>query len=58
MLELPYSDTRELLMDILRHGGEVEVLAPRALREAVQAELERALTRYMKGAMKLPPLSA
>jgi predicted DNA-binding transcriptional regulator YafY len=42
----------------LRHGCEVEVLAPRALREAVQAELERALTRYMKGAMKLPPLSA
>lgn len=58
VLELPYSDTRELLMDILRHGGEVEVLAPRALRQAVQAELERALTRYMKGAIKLPPLSA
>ena len=47
VLELPYSDTRELLMDILRHGGEVEVLAPLALRQALQAELARALARYI-----------
>jgi predicted DNA-binding transcriptional regulator YafY len=47
VLELPYADARELLMDILRHGGEVEVLAPATLRQALQAELTRALTRYV-----------
>jgi predicted DNA-binding transcriptional regulator YafY len=47
VLELPYADARELLMDILRHGGEVEVLAPPTLRQALQAELTRALTRYV-----------
>jgi predicted DNA-binding transcriptional regulator YafY len=35
LLEFPYSDDRELSMDILRHGAEVEVLAPEALRERV-----------------------
>jgi predicted DNA-binding transcriptional regulator YafY len=29
LLEIPYSDDRELLMDILRHGADVEVLGPR-----------------------------
>lgn len=45
-LEVPYSDDRELVMDIMRHGGEVEVIAPAALRERVRAELERALAGY------------
>ncbi|ROR32697.1 helix-turn-helix transcriptional regulator [Inmirania thermothiophila] len=45
-LELPYSDERELVMDVLRHGAEVEVLAPRALRARVAAELEAAAARY------------
>lgn len=44
-LEFPYSDDRELLMDILRHVPEVEVLAPPELqqrvREALRAGLER-----------------
>jgi len=35
IMELPYSDPRELVMDILRHGADVEVLAPQALRDAV-----------------------
>ncbi len=34
-LEVPFSDPRELVMDILRYGPEVEVLAPGSLREAV-----------------------
>jgi predicted DNA-binding transcriptional regulator YafY len=34
-LETPYSDDRELLMDILRHGPEVEVVAPPELRDRV-----------------------
>ncbi|HKA42543.1 MAG TPA: WYL domain-containing protein [Burkholderiales bacterium] len=44
-LEFPYSDDRELLMDILRHVPEVEVLGPPELKqrvnEALQAGLER-----------------
>lgn len=45
-LELPYSASPELEMDILRHGEQVEVLAPDALRERVGARLARALARY------------
>ena len=41
-LELPYADDRELVQDILRHGGEVEVLAPPELRRRVRAEHQRA----------------
>jgi len=45
-LRLPYGDPRELVMDILRHGAEVEVAEPPELRRAVAAELERAAGRY------------
>lgn len=45
-LELPYSDDRELLMDILRHGRDVEVLSPPALRQRVAEELAAARTLY------------
>ncbi len=46
VLEIPYSDDRELVMDVLRHGGDVEVLDPPALRERVRAQLAAALQRY------------
>ena len=46
MLEIPYSDDRELLMDILRHGSEVEVIAPVKLRERVMKELEKVMRFY------------
>ena len=49
ILELPYSDQRELLMDILKHGSEVEVLAPAALRDAVIAALAAAQAVYAAG---------
>ncbi len=42
LLELPFRDDRELVLDILRHGGEVEVLSPIALRRKVRAALEQA----------------
>lgn len=45
-LQIPYSDPRELLMDLLRYGPEVEVLAPPELRAAVVDRLRRALARY------------
>jgi predicted DNA-binding transcriptional regulator YafY len=47
-LELPYSGERELVMDILRYGAEVEVLEPESLRRSVAAALERALSFYGK----------
>lgn len=34
-LTVPFSDPRELVMDVLRYGAEVEVLAPDFLRETV-----------------------
>ncbi len=46
VLELPFSDYRELVMDILKFGSDVEVLAPNALRDKVAAEMRVALRRY------------
>ncbi len=45
-LRLPYSDPRELAMDILKHGAEVEVVEPEALREMVMEQLRGALKKY------------
>jgi predicted DNA-binding transcriptional regulator YafY len=39
ILELPYSDDRELVMDILRHVPEVEVLAPKSLQDKLTSRL-------------------
>lgn len=44
-LELPYADPRELVMDILRHVPEVEVLRPPALRALVCDKLRAGLLR-------------
>jgi len=46
VLELPYSREQELVMDLLRHGAGVEVLAPPALRERVAGELAEAVRQY------------
>jgi predicted DNA-binding transcriptional regulator YafY len=46
LLELPYSQPTELIMDILRHGAGVEVLGPKSLREAVRRELSATLATY------------
>ena len=46
VLVVPYADPRELLMEILRYGPEVEVLAPAALRHAIQTRLASALAHY------------
>ena len=46
VLEIPYSDDRELLRDVLRHGPDVEVLAPESLRKKVSAALLEAVRRY------------
>ncbi|MFS8606929.1 MAG: WYL domain-containing protein [Gammaproteobacteria bacterium] len=45
-LRIPYRHDEELVMDILRHGREVEVVAPPALRESVRKALRDALSQY------------
>jgi predicted DNA-binding transcriptional regulator YafY len=46
VLEVPYSDPRELIMDILKYGADVEVMAPAELRELVRERLSNALSSY------------
>jgi predicted DNA-binding transcriptional regulator YafY len=46
VLELPYSEDRELLMEILKYGADVEVLAPERLRSRVADALRQAASRY------------
>ena len=43
LLRLPYVDATELLMDLLRHAGQVQVLAPRALKDAFAKRLREAV---------------
>lgn len=45
-LEFEYSQEPELIMDILKHGSHVEVLAPHSLCKKVKMELEKALNQY------------
>ncbi len=45
-LQIPYSDPRELVMDILKYGPDVEVLGPDELRRHVAARLRAAAARY------------
>lgn len=46
LLRLPYTHPKELIMDILRHGAAVQVLAPESLREAVKSQLQLAYANY------------
>jgi predicted DNA-binding transcriptional regulator YafY len=46
ILKVPFSDPRELVMDILKYGPDVEVLAPPALAELVAGRLAEARGRY------------
>jgi predicted DNA-binding transcriptional regulator YafY len=48
VLELPYSEAPELVMEILKYGPDVEVLAPAGLRERVAESLAKAARRYAK----------
>lgn len=45
-LSILYADPRELVMDILKHGAEVEVVAPEELRELTHKLLASALAQY------------
>jgi len=48
-LRLPYVDDTELLMDLLRHAGRVEVVAPAELRRAYAARLREAVAALDAG---------
>lgn len=39
-LTLPFSDHRELLMDILKHGSSGEIIEPEFLRQAAKQEIQ------------------
>jgi predicted DNA-binding transcriptional regulator YafY len=45
-LSIPYANDKELIMDILKYGAEVEVIAPEVLREAVKKQLDQAGSQY------------
>lgn len=46
LLEVPYRETIEIVMDVMRHGVSVEVLGPRELREAVARAHALAAAQY------------
>ena len=46
VLEVPYTDERELLMEILKHGYQVKVVAPAALKKQVIEALKKAVQLY------------
>lgn len=46
ILEFDFNQDPELVMDILKHGSGVEVLAPASLKNKVKAELEKAFKNY------------
>ncbi len=45
-LQIPYHHDHELIQDILKYGNQVEVLAPKDLREKIQEKYEAALQIY------------
>jgi predicted DNA-binding transcriptional regulator YafY len=45
-LTVPYANPTELIKEILRHGDDVEVLAPQELRDAVAEKLKQAAQQY------------
>ena len=46
ILEFDYNQDPELVMEILRHGSGVEVLAPAVLKRRVIDELNKTLKNY------------
>jgi len=48
-LRIPYGVANELLMDVMRHGSNVEIIEPESLRQMVKAELQLTLALYSSG---------
>ena len=49
LLRVPYSQDTELIMDILKHGAEVEVIEPRVLRDRVKQRIDAMRELYANG---------
>jgi len=45
-LTVPYNIPTELIMDIMRHGSNAEVIAPKALRKTILEEVSKLMSRY------------
>lgn len=45
-LKVPYSASRELLMDVLHYGSDAEIVEPKGLREQARSLLQLALSHY------------
>jgi predicted DNA-binding transcriptional regulator YafY len=48
VLEIPVSDDREIIMEILKHGDQVTIMAPATLKRKVRDTLKRSLDNYEK----------
>ena len=48
-LKVPYSKSKELLMDVLKYGPDAEIVAPLPLREEMKNLLQLALGDYQRG---------
>lgn len=48
VIELPYSDERELLADVLKYGADVEVIEPESLRKSIKAVLLKNAKLYKR----------
>lgn len=48
-LEIPYSEDPELIMDILKYGADVEVIAPEPLRARLKETIRVMAARYGQG---------
>lgn len=49
-VQLPFTDSTELAMDVLRHGDQDQVMQPAELAGIVGAAHERAAARYRRAA--------
>jgi len=47
ILKIPYSDHREILMDVLRYGCDVEVLQPATLRRELKQRISKMIEMYI-----------
>jgi predicted DNA-binding transcriptional regulator YafY len=45
-LKIPYSNARELLMDVLHYGSDAEIVEPKSLREQMRGMLQLAVASY------------
>jgi len=54
ILQVPYHHDTELLMEILRHGANCEVISPEPLRRATAKALRQAAAHYRKPASPAP----